>query len=45
MTDHGVEELAHMIRDARRMTRSWHEFLDDVVDDPKLAARLKRQPR
>ena len=45
LTDHGVEELAHMIRNARRTTKSWHEFLDNFVDDPKLAARLKRQPR
>jgi hypothetical protein len=34
-----------MIRDARRTTKSWHQFLDNVVVDPKLAARLKRQPR
>jgi len=34
-----------MIRNARRTTKSWHEFLDNFVDDPKLAARLKRQPR
>ncbi|ALC11641.1 hypothetical protein [Sphingopyxis sp. 113P3] len=45
LTDHGVEELADMIRDARRTTKSWHQFLDNVVVDPKLAARLKRQPR
>ena len=45
LTDHGLEELADMLREARRSTKTWHEFLDDFVDDPELAARLKSQAR
>jgi hypothetical protein len=41
LTDSGVLELADMLREARRSTKTWHEFLDDFVDDPELAARLK----
>jgi hypothetical protein len=45
LTDSGVLELADMLREARRSTKTWHEFLDDFVDDPELAARLKSQAR
>jgi len=45
LTDYGVEELADMLRHARRSTKDWHEFIDDFVDDPELAARFKGQPR
>lgn len=45
LTDPGVEELADMLRDARRSTKDWHEFIDDFVDDTELAARFKSQPR
>lgn len=45
LTDHGVEELADMLREARRSTKNWHEFLDDFVEDPELAARFKGQTR
>lgn len=30
-----------MLRDARRTTKAWNDFLDDFVDDPELTARLK----
>jgi len=45
LTDPGVLELADMLREARRSTKAWHEFLDDFVDHPELAARLKSQAR
>ena len=44
LTDHGVDELTDMLNQARRTTRTWHQFLDDFVDDPELAARFKTQP-
>jgi hypothetical protein len=35
-----------MIRAARITTKTWHEFLDDFVDDTDLAARIKaKSPR
>ncbi|WNO53780.1 hypothetical protein [Stakelama saccharophila] len=43
LTDDGVEELSDMLREARRTTETWHDFLDDFVDDPELAARFKAQ--
>ena len=46
LTDDGIEELTDMIRDARITTKTWHEFLDDFVDDTDLAARIKaKSPR
>ena len=46
LTDHGVEELAHMLSEARFTTETWHDFLDTFVDNPELAARVKdRTPR
>lgn len=44
LTDDGIEELSDMLKDARRTTKTWHEFLDAFVDDPELAARFKAQP-
>lgn len=44
LTDGGIEELSDMLKDARRTTETWHDFLDDFVDDPELAARFKAQP-
>ena len=41
LTDDGVEEMQDMLRDARLTTQTWHDFLDDFVDDPELAARFK----
>jgi len=43
LTNHGVEELTDMLSDARLTTKTWHQFLDDFVDDPELAARFKTQ--
>jgi hypothetical protein len=43
LTDHGVEELTDMLSEARLTTEAWHQFLDDFVDDPELAARFKAQ--
>lgn len=44
LTDHGLEELTDMLSQARLTTKTWHQFLDDFVDDPELAARFKAQP-
>ncbi len=44
LTDHGVDELSDMLREARRTTQAWHCFLDNFVDDPELATRFKAQP-
>jgi hypothetical protein len=41
LTDHGLEELTDMLSEARLTTKTWHQFLDDFVDDPELAARSK----
>ncbi|MGO4910702.1 hypothetical protein ACEN2J_20745 [Pseudorhodobacter sp. W20_MBD10_FR17] len=41
LTDDGIEELTDMIRAARITNKTWHEFLDDFVDDTDLAARIK----
>jgi len=43
LTDDGVEELTDMIRAARITTKTWHEFLDDFVDDANLISRIKAQ--
>lgn len=43
LTDYGIEELTVMLRDARISTKTWHEFLDDFVNDAELVARLKAQ--
>ena len=46
LTDYGIEELADMIREARLTTQTWHDFLDDFVDDTDLVARIKaKSPR
>ena len=46
LTDHGVEELTDMLSQARLTTKAWHQFLDDFIDDPELAARFKaHKPR
>lgn len=41
LTDHGVQELTDMLSEARLTTKAWHQFLDDFIDDPELAARFK----
>ena len=46
LTDDGIVELKDMIRDARITTETWHEFLEDFVDDAEIAARIKaKSPR
>ncbi|MGC1505989.1 MAG: hypothetical protein WA782_17855 [Sulfitobacter sp.] len=46
LTDDGIQELTEMIRAARITNKTWHEFLDDFVDDTDLAARIKaKSPR
>ncbi|AEI93487.1 MULTISPECIES: hypothetical protein [Roseobacter] len=46
LTDDGITELKDMIGDARAITKTWHEFLDDFVDDAELVARIKaKSPR
>ena len=46
LTDDGVEELTDMIRAARITTKTWHEFIDDFVDDTNLVLRIKaKSPR
>jgi hypothetical protein len=46
LTDHGVEELTDMLSEARLTTKAWHQFLDDFVNDPELAACFKaHKPR
>jgi hypothetical protein len=46
LTGHGVEELTDMLSEARLTTKAWHQFLDDFIDDPELAARFKaHKPR
>jgi hypothetical protein len=41
LTGDGVKELTDMLSDARLTTKGWHQFLDDFIDDPELAARFK----
>ena len=43
LTDDGIEELKDMIRDARITTKTWHEFLEDFVNDADLFTRIKAQ--
>jgi hypothetical protein len=43
LTDAGIEELTDMIRAARINTKTWHEFLDDFVDDAELVSRIRAQ--
>ncbi len=46
LTDDGVEELRDMIQAARINTKTWHEFLDDFVDDADLVTQIKaKSPR
>jgi hypothetical protein len=46
LTDDGIEELTDMIRAARITNKTWHEFLDDFVDDTDLVTRIKsKSPR
>ena len=41
LTDDGIEELTGLIKAARLTTKTWHEFLDNFVDDTDLVLRIK----
>ncbi|WP_458792614.1 hypothetical protein [Yoonia sp. MH D7] len=41
LTVDGIEELTDLIKAARLTTNTWHEFLDNFVDDTELALRIK----
>ena len=41
LTDDGIAELTDMIKAARLTTKTWHEFLDDFVDDNDIVLRIK----
>ncbi|WP_316247398.1 IS66 family transposase ISPpa5 [Roseobacter fucihabitans] len=41
LKEDGEKELTDMIRAARITTKTWHEFLDDFVDDADLVSRIK----
>ncbi len=46
LTDNGIDELRDMLAAARRSTQEWDDFLENVVDDPDITARLqKNAPR
>lgn len=41
VTGHGIEELRDLILDARLSSKEWHNFLEDLVSDPDIIARVK----
>jgi hypothetical protein len=41
LTDDGMDELEQMLKDARRTSQEWNDFLDSFVDDELLVARIK----
>ena len=43
LTDDGIDELKDMLREARITPETWHDFLDDFVDDAELLVRIKTQ--
>lgn len=46
LTDDGIEDLTEMIRATRITNKTWHEFLDDLVEDTDLVAHIKtKSPR
>jgi|TARA_R110000796_G_scaffold40951_9_gene101216 hypothetical protein len=46
LTHDGIQERTEMIRAARITNKTWHEFIDDFVDDTDLVARIKaKSPR
>lgn len=46
LTDDGMDELEQMLKDARRSSQEWNDFLDSFVDDEPLVARIKaKSPR
>ncbi|MBY3027399.1 hypothetical protein [Rhizobium leguminosarum] len=45
LTDDGMDELEQMLKDARRSSQEWNDFLDSFVDDELLVARIKAKSR
>lgn len=43
LTDHGIEELRDMLRDARRTPQDWEDFLKYFVAEPDIIARVKEK--
>jgi hypothetical protein len=43
LTDDGIDELKDMLADARRSPDTWRDFLEDVVADPDIIARVKQR--
>jgi len=43
LTGDGIDDLKDMLGAARITKETWHQFLDDFVDDAELAARIKAQ--
>ncbi|MBW6425996.1 hypothetical protein KX729_31970 [Rhizobium sp. XQZ8] len=43
LTDDGIDELTHMLSEARRSPATWAEFLDEfeILADPDAIARIK----
>ncbi|MBW6426142.1 hypothetical protein KX729_32850 [Rhizobium sp. XQZ8] len=43
LTDDGIDELTHMLSEARRCPATWAEFLDDfaIFANPDAIARIK----
>lgn len=46
LTDDGMDELGQMLKDARRTSQEWNDFLNSFVDDELLVAPIKaKSPR
>ncbi len=43
LTGDGIDELKDMIQTARITAKTWHEFLDEFVDDANLVSQIKAQ--
>ena len=43
LTDHGIEELRDMLRDARRTPQDWEDFLKYFVAEPDIIAGGKEK--
>ncbi len=44
LTANGIDELKDMLRDARRTSLTWTEFLEAFVADPEIIERVKAKP-
>ena len=43
LTDDRIQEIEDMLTWARVSKDTWHNFLEDFVDDPEIIARVKDQ--